>query len=97
VGYALIPNERGKEYGTEALQIMVDYLFLTRDTARIEAKTDVKNKAFQRVLEKVGFKREGTIRKSSFCRNEWTDDHLYGLLREEWKEPKVLTKTAQKT
>ncbi len=94
VGYALIPSEHGKGYGTEALQIMVDYLFLTRDIARIEAKTDVRNKVSQRVLEKVGFKREGTIRKSGFCRNEWVDDYLYGILREEWKEPKILARTS---
>jgi RimJ/RimL family protein N-acetyltransferase len=38
VGYALIPRERSKGYGTEALQIMVDYLFLTRNSARIEGE-----------------------------------------------------------
>jgi RimJ/RimL family protein N-acetyltransferase len=48
------------------------------------------------VLEKIGFKREGTIRKSGFSRNEWTDDHLYGILREEWKEPKILTGVSSK-
>ena len=92
VGYALVPSERGKGYGTEALQIMVDYLFLTKNVERIEATTDTRNSASQRILEKVGFKREGTIRKSGFCRNEWVDDCLYGILREEWKEPKILTR-----
>ena len=94
IGYALIPSERGKGYGTEALQIMVDYLFLTRDIMRIQASTDVRNVVSQRVLEKAGFKKEGTIRKSSFTRGKWTDDYVYGVLREEWKEPRILTKTA---
>lgn len=92
IGYALVPSERGKGYGTEALQIMVDYLFLTRNINRIQAATDARNKVSQRILEKVGFKKEGTIRKASFARGRWVDEHLYGILREEWKEPKILTK-----
>jgi len=92
IGYSLIPSERGKGYGTEAIQTMVDYLFLSRDIARIQAVTNVRNKASQRVLEKVGFKREGTIRKSGFVRGEWVHAYLYSTLREEWEEPKILTK-----
>jgi RimJ/RimL family protein N-acetyltransferase len=48
----------------------------------------------QKVLEKVGFKKEGTLRKPVVIRGEWTDMTLYSILREEWKEPKKLTKTA---
>jgi len=92
IGYHLIPSERGKGYGTESVQIMVDYLFLSRDVVRIQAITNIRNKPSQRVLEKAGFKREGTIRKSGFVRGEWADAYLYSILREEWKEPKILTK-----
>jgi RimJ/RimL family protein N-acetyltransferase len=73
---------------------MVDYLFLSRDIVRIQAHTHVKNAASQRALEKAGFKKEGTIRKGLFARGEWGDWFLYSILREEWKEPKILTKTA---
>jgi RimJ/RimL family protein N-acetyltransferase len=94
IGFALISTERGKGYGTEAVTIFVDYLFLSRDLVRIQATTDLRNTASQRMLEKVGFKREGIIRKSMFIRGEWRDLQLYSILREEWKEPKTLTKTA---
>jgi RimJ/RimL family protein N-acetyltransferase len=30
IGFALVPSERGKDYGTEAIQLMVDYLFLKK-------------------------------------------------------------------
>jgi len=93
IGYALVSGERGKGYGTEAVQIMVDYLFLTKDIVRIQATTDVRNMPSQRVLEKVGFRKEGTLRKSGFTRGELTDECIYSILREEWKEPKILTKT----
>ena len=95
VGYALMPSEMGKGYGTEALQIMVDYLFLSKDIMRIQATTDERNKPSQRILEKVGFQKEGCIRKSGFTRGAWVNDHLYSMLREEWKEPKILTKTTK--
>ena len=94
IGFALILSERGKGYGTEAVTIFVDYLFLSRDLVRIQATTDLRNIASQRILEKVGFKKEGIIRKSMFIRGEWRDLQLYSILREEWKEPKTLTKTA---
>jgi RimJ/RimL family protein N-acetyltransferase len=92
IGYDIIPNERCKGYGTEAVQIIVDYLFLSKDIMRIQAITGVKNAPSQRVLEKAGFKKEGTIRKSGFVREEWTDAYLYSIIREEWKEPRVLKK-----
>jgi ribosomal-protein-alanine N-acetyltransferase len=93
IGYALLPNERGKGYGSEAVQIMADYLFLTKNIVRIQAETHPENIASQRVLEKAGFKKEGIIRKSFFSRGIWRDVTMFSLLREEWKEPKILTVT----
>jgi len=94
IGYDIVRTERGKGYGTEAVQLMVDYLFLSKDVMRIQALTDVRNKPSQCVLEKASFKREGTLRKAGFVRGQWTDAYLYDVTREEWKEPKILTKTA---
>jgi RimJ/RimL family protein N-acetyltransferase len=96
IGYVMTPEERGKGYCSEAVKIMVDYLFLSKEMERIQAATDVGNVASQKVLEKVGFKKEGTIRKSAFFRGKWRDWFLYSILREEWKEPKILTRTEKK-
>ena len=93
IGYVLIPSERGKGYCTEAVKIVLDYLFLSKNIVRIQAHTDARNMASQKVLQNVGFKKEGTIRKSVFARGEWRDRCLYSILREEWKEPRILTKT----
>jgi len=92
IGYALVPSERRKGYGTEAIRTIVDYLFLSKDTPRVQASTDARNLASQKTLEKAGFKKEGVTRKNFFTRGKWTDDCLYAILREEWNEPKVLTK-----
>ena len=95
IGYDIIPGERGKGYGTEAIRIIVDHLFLTKDIVRIQAVTNVGNKPSQRVLEKAGFTKEGTLRKVGYIRGDWTDAYVYSILREEWKEPKMLTKTSK--
>jgi ribosomal-protein-alanine N-acetyltransferase len=92
IGYFLLPNERGKGYGSEAIALIVDYLFLSKNIMRIQATTDTRNLASQKVLEKAGFKKEGTLRKYVFLRGELRDAFLYSVLREEWKEPRILTK-----
>jgi ribosomal-protein-alanine N-acetyltransferase len=48
----------------------------------------------QKVLQKAGFRKEGIIRKSVFSKGKWKDRALYSILREEWKEPKILTRIA---
>jgi ribosomal-protein-alanine N-acetyltransferase len=93
ISCVLTSEERGKGYGMEATKLLVDYLFLSRDLIRIQAHTDARNMVSQKVLQNVGFKKEGIIRKSVFARGEWRDRTLFSILREEWKEPKILTKT----
>ena len=90
IGYMLVGKERGKGYGSEAVQIMVDYLFLHKDIVRIQAETHPDNKASQRVLEKVGFSKEGIIRRSFFSRGAYRDTAMYSILRDEWKQPRIL-------
>ena len=93
IGYILAPSQRGKGYGSEAIKVIVDYLFLSKELVRVQAITGVDNLASCNALEKAGFTKEGIIRKSGFNRGKWCDDYLYSILREEWKEPKILTRT----
>jgi RimJ/RimL family protein N-acetyltransferase len=92
IGYTMIPSERGKDYASEAVQIIVDYLFLSKDISRAQALIDARNLASARVVEKAGFKKEATLRKFFFIQGEWRDMLLYSILREEWKQPQILTK-----
>ena len=87
IGYALLPDERGKGYGSEAIKIIVDYLFLSKNIVRIQAETHPENVASHRVLEKAGFKKEGIIRKSFFSRGVWRDTAMFSIIRDEWKVP----------
>ena len=94
IGYRIMPSERNKGYATEATRLLLDHLFTTkREIERIESVTDAVNVPSQRVLEKNGFKREGELRKRAFNRGQYRNEYMYSILREEWKEPKILTKT----
>jgi RimJ/RimL family protein N-acetyltransferase len=90
IGYVVIPKEQRKGYANDAVQVMVDYLFLSKSIVRIQAETDPDNKASNKVLIKAGFKKEGVMRKAFLYRGDWRDAMLYSILREEWKEPKIL-------
>ena len=92
VGFGVAPAERGQGYATEAANIIVDYLFLTSSVVRVQADASTENKASRRVLEKAGFQKEGIIRRHFFSTGKWRDSGLYSILREEWKEPRTLTK-----
>jgi RimJ/RimL family protein N-acetyltransferase len=90
IGYVIIPSERQKGYGKEAVTIFVDYLFLTKTIPRIQATADIRNIGSHKVLEKTGFTREGIMRDMIFNQGDWRDFVLYSILRKEWKEPKIL-------
>jgi RimJ/RimL family protein N-acetyltransferase len=81
IGIALLPEHRGQGHGTEAQRQLVDYLFSTTPTRRLEAATEAGNIAEQRALERLGFRREGVRRSAVFRDGDWRDGVLYGLLR----------------
>ncbi|HYC26395.1 MAG TPA: GNAT family protein [Nitrososphaerales archaeon] len=90
IGYAMAPEERGKGYTTDAVNLLLDYSFLTSPVTRIQAHVEVENLASQRILEKTGFTREGINRKSYFANGALHDMVVFSLLRDDWKEPRVL-------
>ena len=93
IGFAIAPPERNRGCASEAAAILTDYLFLTRDIGRIQAVVDVENAFSMKALEGSGFKREGTLRNALWNRRGvWADGFIYGIVREEWKAPRVLTR-----
>jgi RimJ/RimL family protein N-acetyltransferase len=66
---------------SQALQILVADLYLATPLERLEARCAVDNVASQRVLEKVGFRREGLLRGYFQLDGARIDNYLYSLLR----------------
>lgn len=81
IGAQLMPQARGRGIGTQAHRLLVDYLFAHTTAVRVEADTDIGNLAEQRVLEKLGFTREGVHRSMVFRAGQWRDAVFYSLLR----------------
>jgi RimJ/RimL family protein N-acetyltransferase len=83
IGITLVPEARGKGYGTEAQRQVAAYLFATTDFNRVEASTDVENLAEQRSLEKAGYRREGVQRGAQYRAGAYHDLIVYSRLRDD--------------
>lgn len=74
---------RGRGYGKAAVGLLVDHLFRTEAVERVGATCDVENVPSVRLLEGLGFRREGTLRSALYHHAAWHDIHVYGLTRGE--------------
>lgn len=89
VGYRLVHSCWGQGLMTEALTAAVEYGFTQMALNRIEAMADPRNGATLRVLDKVGFVREGLLREYEIEQGQPVDLVMLSLLRREWKQRKV--------
>ncbi len=87
LGYCFDDAAWGHGYATEAARALLGWAFETLDLNRVEAETDTRNIASARVLEKLGFVREGTLRENCIVNGEVSDSWVYGLLEREWHLP----------
>jgi RimJ/RimL family protein N-acetyltransferase len=71
----------GRGYVTEAVQMVVDYLFATKKQHRIHLVIVPENAASRRIAQKCGFVLEGTVRGAFFNDGRNQDVVLYSLLR----------------
>ena len=86
IGFGITDAEaRGKGYAGEAVGLLIGYLFAGHAVERITAFTDVDNLPARRVMEGVGFQREGVLRRAMFRDGQWHDIAIYGILRGEQK------------
>lgn len=81
IGFCLQRRQWGKGYMSEAAAAVVEHAFEAVKLNRIEADIDPRNTASARVLERLGFVREGLLRERWIVGDEITDSALYGLLR----------------
>lgn len=79
------PDERGKGHALEAARLLIRYLFRTRDLNKVYAQTSSLNAEAVALLEKAGFKRDGTLRHHYFYDGELHDGYIYSLLRYEYE------------
>ena len=85
LGYCLGEAAWGQGYATEAAHALLQWAFDTLDLNRVQAEADTRNAASARVLEKLGFVREGTLREDCVVNGDVSDSWVYGLLEREWQ------------
>lgn len=77
------PKNWSKGYGTEAIELIVDYAWKHLNLRRIELMVHDFNERAKRVYEKVGFKLYGTARGKYFIDGKYVDTHYMELMNSE--------------
>jgi ribosomal-protein-alanine N-acetyltransferase len=83
--YCLDDAAWGHGYATEASRAVIQWGFDALDLNRVQAETDTRNAASARVLAKLGFMREGTLREDCIVNGEVSDSWVYGLIKRDWR------------
>lgn len=92
LGYVFHDDFWGQGYAYESTRALLNYSFARYAARRITAMCNPLNEASWKLLERLGFRREGELIKNvCFFKDAagnpiWQDTYEYGLLREEWRE-----------
>ena len=84
IGYALAREHWGLGFATEALRLALAHAFGALGCNRVEADLDPRNAASARLLERLGFRREGLLRERWRVGDDVQDSAMYGLLAREF-------------
>jgi RimJ/RimL family protein N-acetyltransferase len=83
LGYSLSPQWQGRGLASEALRLVIGHAFGPMRLRRLEADVDPRNLPSCRLLERLGFHREGLLRARWRVAGEDCDSAMYGLLAHE--------------
>jgi len=86
LGYGIHRRAWGQGFARETVGAVLDRSFAAyRQLRKVRAHTDPRNERSIRLLRRLGFTLEGTLRANQLNgRNEFVDEAVFGLLREEW-------------
>jgi len=85
LGYWMAEQHAGKGLMADALKGLIPHVFQRMQLHRIEAACIPDNSRSQRLLEKVGFQREGYLNGYLKINGAWRDHLLYALIAEDWQ------------
>ena len=84
IGYWIATTATGMGVATESTARVVQVAFEELGMHRVILRVAVGNRGSERVAEKLGFVREGLLRKEVLVHGEWMDHSLWGMLEEEY-------------
>jgi RimJ/RimL family protein N-acetyltransferase len=86
IGWVLHPEMAGQGLATEAVQGLLQYLHQVFDkVSRFEARVQASDEGAVKVLTRLGFTAEGTLRGGVDSEGGAADSTMFGLLRDEFK------------
>lgn len=85
LGYALRPEWQGRGIARAAVSRMIEFGFGDLGLHRLTANIGPQNTASMRLVESLGFRREGTIRDHVHTNGAWRDSASFSLLEGEWQ------------
>ena len=83
--YVLAREAWGNGYAAEAARSVISFGFHELRLHRIFVEIDPRNSASLRVAEKVGLRREGHFRETTWSKGEWNDSVVFALLDREYR------------
>lgn len=84
IGFIFDPHQQGKGFATEAAGALVDWAFTSAGFHRVIGRTEARNTASARVLEKLGMRLEAHLVENEWVKGEWQSELVYAILDREW-------------
>jgi RimJ/RimL family protein N-acetyltransferase len=88
IGITLSPVEQKKGFGKETVFALLHFLFSRNDFHRVTEIVDAENLASIKLLESMGFRKEGYFVENIFFKGKWGSECQYAMLRNEWLQLK---------
>lgn len=85
IGCTLNKGFQNKGYATEAVERVLDFLFVDLKKHRVITSIDPDNKSSIRLVERIGFRKEAHFIESLYLNGKWVDDLVYAILEREWR------------
>jgi RimJ/RimL family protein N-acetyltransferase len=89
IGYMLARAYWGQGLMSEAVRAFVSHCFEALDTHRVEALVEPDNAASIRLVERLGFRREGLLRDRLLVQGTYRSVHMFAVLEDEWRHGAV--------
>ena len=88
IGYQVNEDFHGRGIMTAALRVLLDRIFEQTPLRRIMAFVHDQNIASCRVLEKLGFHKEGLLREHFIINGKPENEFLFAILKSDWAQSK---------
>lgn len=85
LGFSFASAHQRHGYASEAVRGVLAYVFTTLGMHRVFSITDTRNQRAQRLLDRVGFRREGEFIENTWFKGQWSSEFFYAQRASEWR------------